>query len=74
MQGKLYVLRKSEKHWTQEQMAEYLHLSVQSYRNKELGKTEFTANEMFSISQLFHKNIEDIFLPINVPKRNKEKK
>lgn len=73
MQKNLYALRK-EKGLTQEDVANYLHISQQTYRNKELGHKLFNAEEMFELSHLFHKPIENIFLPINVPNRTKSKK
>lgn len=69
---KLYGLRKDKLHWTQAQMAKYLHISPQTYRNKELGHTQFTSDEMFAISRLLHASVEDIFLPIDVPNRHKK--
>lgn len=44
-------------------MAEYLDVDVSTYQNKETGKTQFYADEMFKISNLFELPLEDIFLP-----------
>lgn len=63
MQYKLYDLRKNVKHMTQEDVAEYLGISVQSYRDKEKDKRPFTQDEMFALSHLFDLNIDTIFLP-----------
>ncbi|MBD5429681.1 helix-turn-helix transcriptional regulator [Lactobacillus sp.] len=70
MQKNLYALRK-EMGLTQDDVANYLHISQQTYRNKELGYKLFNAEEMFKLSHLFHKPIEKIFLPPNVPKWTK---
>lgn len=63
MQSTLYGLRKTYKHFTQQQMADYLGISTKSYRDKELGRREFTQDEMFEIAKLFNRKIDDIFLP-----------
>lgn len=63
MQSTLYGLRKTCKHYTQQQMADYLGISAKSYRDKELGRREFTQDEMFEIAKLFNRKIDDIFLP-----------
>lgn len=63
MQSILYGLRKTDKRYTQKQMADYLNISEKSYRDKELGHREFTQDEMFEIAKLFNKKIDDIFLP-----------
>lgn len=66
MQLKLYALRKANK-LSQKDMANYLGISENGYRNKELGHTYFNSKEMFEIGNLFNKTIDDIFLPSNVP-------
>ena len=63
MQYKLYDLRKHVKNMTQKEMADYLHISTKSYRDKENGKQQFTQDEMFAISQLFDLDMDTIFLP-----------
>ncbi|WP_411848126.1 helix-turn-helix transcriptional regulator [Staphylococcus pasteuri] len=49
--------------YTQDEMAKILNISRNSYINKEQSKTPFNLDEMFIISKLFNKNMEDIFLP-----------
>lgn len=62
MQEKLLILRKRHK-LTQSVVAEKLGISVQQYRAKEHGKYEFTADEMFALSELFGTNLDNIFMP-----------
>lgn len=62
MQGKLILLRK-EQHKTQQELADKLGISIGTYRNKELGKREFTISEAYEISKLFKIPIDDIFTP-----------
>lgn len=63
MQLLLYNLRKEQKKATQKDVAKYLGISVNSYRDKEKGKREFTQDEMFKLSKYFDLPIDDIFLP-----------
>ena len=72
MQMVLYDLRKNKHNMSQKEMAEFLDISVVTYRMKEKGKSEFTQDEMFKVSRLFKKNIEDIFLPRWYQYGNKE--
>lgn len=67
MQTKLIALRK-ERGVTQREIAQMIKVSIKTYSKKELGKSEFTMNEMFEISNYFKLTIEDIFLPSNTPK------
>ncbi|MGT2802950.1 repressor [Streptococcus phage Javan253] len=60
MQIKLYELRKKAG-LTQAQMAKKLDISENSYRMKELGRTDFKLTEMYRIANLFNKDIGDIF-------------
>lgn len=62
MQYKLMNLRRS-KGLNQKELADLLSISIKAYANKELGKNEFTMNEMFTLSLLFNETIENIFLP-----------
>lgn len=63
MQIILYDLRKNDKRMTQQEVADYLGIAVQTYRLKEKGEYEFTQDEMFMLANLFNKNINEIFLP-----------
>lgn len=63
MQLVLYDLRKNQKKMTQQEVADYLGITVQTYRAKEKGHYEFTQDEMFALSELFDKDLNDIFLP-----------
>lgn len=63
MQYKLYDLRKNVKHMTQEDIANYLGISTQNYRDKEKDKRPFTQDEMFALSKLFDLSMDTIFLP-----------
>lgn len=62
MQEKLILLRKKIG-VTQESLSKLLKINPKTYSAKELGKTEFSMNEMFKISEYFGMPIEDIFLP-----------
>lgn len=73
MQYKLYALRK-QKGLTQEDMAKELGITPNTYRNKELGHTFFNAKEMFKISDLFQKPLDDIFLPSETQNWNKKER
>jgi len=63
VQLELYNLRKNENDMTQQDVANYLGITVQTYRLKEKGRNEFTQDEMFLLSELFDKDISEIFLP-----------
>ncbi|MBS4751001.1 helix-turn-helix transcriptional regulator [Carnobacteriaceae bacterium zg-ZUI78] len=62
MQIRLYELRKING-LTQEELAKKMNISVVSFRNKELGKSEFTQDEMFFLSNFFNKSVDEIFSP-----------
>lgn len=62
MQDNLILLRK-KKDVTQQELADLLKINVKTYNFKEIGKNEFTMNEMFGIANFFHKTVEEIFLP-----------
>lgn len=62
MQEKLIMLRKKEG-VTQETLSKLLGINPKTYSSKELGKTQFSMNEMFIIAKYFNMEIEDIFLP-----------
>ncbi|GGA98741.1 hypothetical protein ERX37_04890 [Macrococcus hajekii] len=52
---------------TQQDMAQFLKISVQAYRNKESGRSSFNDSEKIKVRQLFRKEgltdltIDDIF-------------
>lgn len=73
MQIKLYDLRKNEKRLTQKEIADYLGISVVSYREKEKGRIAFNSDEMFKLSYLFEEPMDKIFLPRKHQNGNKEK-
>lgn len=60
MEVKLYELRKS-KNLTQLDLAKFLGISHTTYRNKELGRTDFSATEMFKLADFFKEDIGKIF-------------
>lgn len=60
LQALLCELRK-QSGLRQEDMARMLGMSTTSYRQKELGQTEFKMSEMFDIADIFDKSISDIF-------------
>lgn len=62
MQSKLIILRK-ERDVKQQELADLLNINVKTYNFKETGKSQFTMNEMFKISDFFGKSVEEIFLP-----------
>lgn len=62
MQENLILLRKKTK-TSQKVLADLLGITEKTYSYKELGKTEFTMNEMFKIVNYFNKPVEEIFLP-----------
>lgn len=63
-QWNLIRLRK-EAGISQEKMANYLNVHISTYMYKENGKKDFNSSEMFKISELFNKSIDEIFLPPN---------
>lgn len=62
MQEKLLLLRK-RRGYSQKYLADVLNLSLTQYGLKERGVYEFTSDEMFKMSEVFERKIEDIFLP-----------
>lgn len=54
---------RTEKGYTQPDMAKHLKMSVSTYSYKENGHRDFTGTEMFAISNLLDKSIGEIFLP-----------
>ncbi|HEP1471633.1 TPA: helix-turn-helix transcriptional regulator, partial [Streptococcus pyogenes] len=55
-------LRK-EKGISQEEMSKVINKSSNTYRDKELGKRDFTQSEMFKIASFFNKDLGEIFTP-----------
>ncbi|MCH4169534.1 MAG: helix-turn-helix transcriptional regulator [Streptococcaceae bacterium] len=72
MQSKLYDIRKSSKH-SQEDLAKQLGISRNSYGKKERDEIPFNSDEMFALSQLFQKSLNEIFLPRSNRNGYKEK-
>lgn len=48
---------------TQIEMARELGISDRTYINKETGRSEFTAKEMFLVARVLQKKVSEIFLP-----------
>lgn len=63
-QTKLASIRRS-KNISQREVASLIGVATETYNNKELGKTQFKASEMFIIADFFETTIEEIFLPPN---------
>lgn len=61
MQYKLAGIRK-EHGESQKDLAKLLNVNIQSYRNKEMDKTEFKLSEMFKIAKHYQMRVDDIFL------------
>ncbi|MFZ7175811.1 helix-turn-helix transcriptional regulator [Streptococcus hyovaginalis] len=60
MQVLLYELRKKS-NLKQSDMAKVIHKSEVTYRDKELGKRDFTLSEMYAIANFFKRDVGDIF-------------
>lgn len=67
MNKKLAAIRRYH-NVSQKEMAAELGISERSYSDKELGKYQFKANEMYAISKKFNMTIEDIFFDENFEK------
>ena len=67
MQVRLIGIRKMHNE-TQRALAKLIGRDLRTYQNKETGKTQFTANEMFIIAKHYGRAIDDIFLPSNFMK------
>lgn len=63
MQKILWDLRKNEYRLTQQEVADFLGITVQAYRSKEKGVSQFTQDEMFALASFFHRDLDSIFLP-----------
>ena len=64
MQKKLYFIRKFDFKMTQQEVAYYLGLTLITYQRKEKGESLFNSNEMFALSKLFDRDIEEIFIEV----------
>lgn len=62
MQGKLILLMK-ESNITNKELASKIGISEKQMGLKLKGQTDFKSSEMFKISEIFNKNINEIFLP-----------
>ncbi len=62
MQWNLIIARKEQK-LSQNKMAETLNMNKDTYGRKERGESQFTADEMFMISNYLDKPLDQIFLP-----------
>jgi|SRR5699024_1259245 len=71
-QEKLASIRRS-RNISQREVAEVVGIATETYNNKELGKTQFKASEMFIIADFFGKTVDEIFLPPNFMIREVEK-
>lgn len=60
-------LRKLRKYHelTFEDMGKLLNITSRAYQNKEYGIRQFKMNEMFILSKIFNKTMDEIFLPNN---------
>lgn len=67
MQEKLIRLRRGNLE-SQSELAKLIGVDLRTYQNKECGKSQFKANEMFIIAQHFKKPIDAIFSPTNFMK------
>ena len=61
MQIKLYDARKQAK-LSQQEVADVLGISRNSYGQKERGDTPFQLEEMFALSELLNKSLDDLFI------------
>ena len=66
-QEKLASIRRS-KNISQREVAALIGVATETYNNKELGKTQFKASEMFIIADYFNTTVDEIFLPPNFTK------
>ena len=64
MQKKLYFIRKFDFKMSQQEVANYLGLTLITYQRKEKGESLFNSNEMFALSKLFKRDIEEIFIEV----------
>ena len=62
MQIKLYEARKRAK-LSQQEVADILGISRNSYGQKERGDVSFNLEEMFTLSELLNTSLDDLFIP-----------
>ena len=62
MQIKLYEARKRAK-LSQQDVADILGISRNSYGQKERGDVSFNLEEMFALSELLNTSLDDLFIP-----------
>ncbi|GAX07073.1 XRE family transcriptional regulator [Secundilactobacillus pentosiphilus] len=62
MQYKLFALRK-EQNMSQSEVASLLGITTKTYGLKERGESPFDSDEMFKLSRLFNRPMDEIFLP-----------
>jgi len=70
MQWNLIKQRKKKRE-TQADLADIINVDTSTYRNKEMGKTQFKGDEMFLLSAHYNVPIDNLFLPSNDTKRVK---
>ena len=63
---------RAEHDLSQEEMAKLIGISLSSYQRKETGESQFSLNEAYKISQIFNKNIYEIFFGKSYPEWDKE--
>ena len=61
MQIKLYQVRKQAK-LSQQEVADILGISRNSYGQKERGDVSFNLEEMFALSELLNVSLDDLFI------------
>lgn len=62
MQENLLIVR-TRRGYSKKFVADYLGISPKQYSAKENGEYPFNSDEMFKLSRLFNKRMDEIFLP-----------
>lgn len=57
---------------SQDKVAEYLGISPNGYRKKELGESKFYIDEAYLICELFNMSLDDIYFGSSVAKKCNE--
>ena len=73
MQIKLYDARKRSK-LSQQEVADILDISRNSYGQKERGVVPFNSEEMFALSELLNSSLDDLFISKKEEKGSEDKK